>query len=314
MSIIRVDKSAGRWEAVPVALTNDARLSLEARGLAAWFMTRPPNWRIRAGALSGLLAVGRDKVKRLLRELEDAGYLVRARSHDPDGRWVWESTFSPTPAIDVFSVDGRAVDGGAGDGRPGDGRTGDGGATDGPPAAGKPVDISKTRGTTRLRSTTETNPEEEGTASSASLRYPKVLTEGLLDSSVRCMKECPEAMRQAVLDEVAAMAERSLIRGRAIGLLRTLVIAAKRGTFVPSAGIAFRRRNGSETDPRSTPQDTPAVRMTDAEREEVKKKLTALRNSLAASAVAVPKTKNFSSATASPQPPHFQPARPRTES
>ena len=144
MTIIRVDKSAGRWEAVPVALTNDARLSLETRGLAAWFMARPSNWRIQAGALSGLLDVGRDKIKRMLRELEDAGYLVRSRSHDAEGRWVWESTFSPIPTVDVFPVDGKSVDGQSVDGAPGDGRPVNGKAVNGSTVDGKGVDIRKT--------------------------------------------------------------------------------------------------------------------------------------------------------------------------
>ena len=268
MSIIRVDKSAGRWEAVPVALMNDARLSLETRGLAAWFMTRPSNWRIQAGALSGLLAVGRDKVKRMLRELEVAGYLVRSRSHDAEGRWVWESTFSPVPAIDVFPVDGQSVDGRA---------------TDGLAVDGKGVDISKTRRTTRPKTTTEVVPEDGCSDQDEPLLFPQVLSADLRAASSRCLEACPSPLRQAVLDEVAGLAQRSRIRGSAVGLLRALVASAGRGTFVPAAGLEVGRARVQTPGDNPRPQSMePVVRMTDAERAEVKRKLAALRKNLVA--------------------------------
>lgn len=280
MSIIRVDKSAGRWEAVPVALTNDARLSLETRGLAAWFMTRPSNWRIQAGALSGLLCVGRDKVKRMLRELEVAGYLVRSRSHDSEGRWVWESTFSPIPTIDVFSVDGESVDGQPVDGRAVDGRTGDG-----PTVDGKGVDIKQTGRTTRPRTTTEVVPEEGWSVQDAALQFPEVLSGASREAADRCLEGCPAPLRQAVLDEVAGLGQRSRIRGSPVGLLRALVESARRGSFVPSAGLELARARAQEsvTRPRPKPAE-PVPRMSDAERAEVKRKLAALRTNLAASA------------------------------
>ena len=279
MSIIRVDKSAGRWEAVPVALTNDVRLSLETRGLAAWFMTRPSNWRIQAGALSGLLSVGRDKVKRMLRELEVAGYLVRSRSHDAEGRWVWESTFSPVPAIDVFSVDGESVDG-----KPIDGRAVDGGSTDGRAVDGKGVDIRQTGKTTRSRTTTEVVAEESCSGQDGQLRYPAVLSGALQEASSECLEACPSPLRQAVLDEVAGLAQRSRIRGSPVGLLRALVASARRGTFVAAAGLEVGKARVQTPVDRARPQPPePVKRMSEAERAEVKRKLAALRTNLVAS-------------------------------
>lgn len=101
--IIRVARHQGRWEAIPRALIEDARLSFEARWFAIWLTARPPGWEIRAGALPRLLIdrtrcsghLGRDASKRLLRELETAGYLVRRRRRGARGRWVWESSFDP---------------------------------------------------------------------------------------------------------------------------------------------------------------------------------------------------------------------------
>jgi hypothetical protein len=87
-TILRVDKKAGRWEAIPVALIADDRLGFDTRGFAVWLISKPDGWEIRAGALPYLLKdctamrghVGRDKARRFLRELERGGYLVRTRA------------------------------------------------------------------------------------------------------------------------------------------------------------------------------------------------------------------------------------------
>ena len=118
-AILRVDKSAGRWEAIPTALINDARLGFDTRGFAAWLLARPDGWQIQASCLPRLLKVrsdhvGRDKARRFLRELERAGYLARSRRHSDDGRWFWDYAFRPTSqctTIDAFSGDGSPVDG-----------------------------------------------------------------------------------------------------------------------------------------------------------------------------------------------------------
>ncbi len=99
-------------------MINDARLGFDTRGFAAWLLTRPRGWQIRASALPRLLRsrsrhVGRDRARRFLRELERAGYLTRTRHRTADGRWVWDNAFRPNPAlstIDAFSVDGKHVD------------------------------------------------------------------------------------------------------------------------------------------------------------------------------------------------------------
>ena len=117
-SIVRVDTSAGRWEAVPKALIEDARLSAEARWFAIWLCARPPGWEIRASGLPRLLKdqsrpsghLGRDLIRRMLRELENAGYLVRTRMRDVDGRWVWRICLNATPQV-ASTIDGLAVAG-----------------------------------------------------------------------------------------------------------------------------------------------------------------------------------------------------------
>lgn len=65
----------------------DARLSLEARGLFALMVSLPDNWEYTVSGLAVKAGCGRDKVRRLLRELQEVGYLTREQSHDAGGKF-----------------------------------------------------------------------------------------------------------------------------------------------------------------------------------------------------------------------------------
>lgn len=78
-------------------LFEDSRLSLEARGLMGYLLSKPDDWQVRVPDLQRTANVGRDQMRRILRELESAGYLVRRRTHGANGRWTWESLIHETP-------------------------------------------------------------------------------------------------------------------------------------------------------------------------------------------------------------------------
>ena len=65
----------------------DDRLTLEARGLFALMVSLPENWEYTVSGLAVKAGCGKDKVRRLLRELQTAGYLVRGQSHDQGGKF-----------------------------------------------------------------------------------------------------------------------------------------------------------------------------------------------------------------------------------
>jgi hypothetical protein len=237
-SILRVDKSAGCWEAIPTSLVNDARLGFDTRGFAAWLLTRPPGWQIRASALPQLLRsrsrhVGRDRARRFLRELERAGYLTRTRHRTADGRWIWEHAFRPNSAvssIDAFSGGGSGVDG----------LTVDGLTVD-----GKHVDLIHTLNSSRsdysiLNKTTTTTTAPKPVVVVGDLmgiRYPNCLGGRRLESAKKLMTQCPAVDRQAVLDEFSAMLRDTVVR-HPMGLLNRLVERAKAGQFVPNRSLA----------------------------------------------------------------------------
>jgi hypothetical protein len=231
-SILRVDRSAGCWEAIPTSLINDARLGFDTRGFAAWLLARPPVWQIRASALPHLLKcgsghVGRDKARRFLRELERATYLTRIRRQGTDGRWIWDYVFRPTSVvstIDALSVGGSPVDGSTVD--------------------GKGVDITQTLNNSRsdnsiLNKTTTTTPAAGPVVVVADLvevHYPNCLAARRLASARKLIAHCPPEHRQAVLDELDAMLRDGVVR-HPMGLLNELIESAKEGRFVPNRSL-----------------------------------------------------------------------------
>jgi hypothetical protein len=223
-AVLRVDKREGRWEAIPVELINDFRLEWDTRGIANWLIARPAGWEIRITALPNLLknqsmGVGRERLRRILRELENAGYLTRSRHRLASGRWYWRCVFRPIPhrvTIDGLAVGGSPVDGSA--------------------SGGKPVDIHNTvRNTrlkqTRLNTTTQARAGTENARADSKIDFPECLRGRLWASAVSLIADCPESARQLVLDEIAAMHAKGKVR-HPVGLLRKLIDCARAGTFV----------------------------------------------------------------------------------
>lgn len=68
-------------------VAQDGRLSLEARGLFALMVSLPDNWEYTVSGLAVKAGCGRDKIRRLLRELQNVGYLIREQGHDQGGKF-----------------------------------------------------------------------------------------------------------------------------------------------------------------------------------------------------------------------------------
>jgi hypothetical protein len=246
-SILRVDHSAGGWEAVPAALINDDRLGLDTRGFAAWLLARPGGWEIRATALPRLLSsgasrVGREKAQRFLRELERAAYLTRTKRRRCDGCWIWDFSFSPTSLskkIPSATIDGLAVN-------------------------GQPVHYLHTLISNRLDqyrlkpTTTAPSMTETGGEVSAlmEIRFPEFLTGQMLADARKRISQCPQETRQAVLDELGAMVAEGVVR-YPLGLLRCLIRKAGEGEFVPKRlRAAAPAKTPSSRSPRRTSSES----------------------------------------------------------
>jgi hypothetical protein len=86
------------------AAFEDERLTWEARGILAYLLTKPDDWQVRTNdLLKRAPKCGLDKLTRILKELEVAGYLVRERKNIDGGRFLWVTTVYENP-LDAHEV------------------------------------------------------------------------------------------------------------------------------------------------------------------------------------------------------------------
>lgn len=78
----------GNFTVVQNSIVNDERLSLEAIGLLTWLLSKPDNWRVIQNHIGAVFKIGRDKVRRLINELIECGYLQRQTVRDEAGEFV----------------------------------------------------------------------------------------------------------------------------------------------------------------------------------------------------------------------------------
>lgn len=117
MSIIRVKKNKDYFAASNEPF-NDTSLSWEARGMMGYLLSKPDDWELRLSDLINKGPAGAKKIRGILKELEEHGYLERYKFRGEDGRFVWvsvvyeNSTILPKgicgdPTILPKSIDGK---------------------------------------------------------------------------------------------------------------------------------------------------------------------------------------------------------------
>lgn len=127
-------------------LVLDASLTWEARGMMGYLLSRPPGWILQKSDLIARSPAGREKVERILKELETAGYIIRWQEQGEGGRFLWRSEiFETTAAAAQWQIDNsdhkRVSRSRTINGFPVHGLTVDGSTVDGSTVNGKPVDI-----------------------------------------------------------------------------------------------------------------------------------------------------------------------------
>ena len=95
--ILRIEKTKS-YTVIDNALLEDRRLSFAARGLAAYLLSLPDDWRINADDLERRSERdGRCTVRAAMRELTRAGYITRHKHQDELGRWTTSLCFHEVP-------------------------------------------------------------------------------------------------------------------------------------------------------------------------------------------------------------------------
>ncbi|TDD98903.1 hypothetical protein [Jiangella asiatica] len=151
--IVRAPGHTAHFTILDNALLRDERLSFRARGLLAAILSRPADWRTNSTQLTREGREGRDAIRAALRELEDAGYVVRRKQRGERGRWITVTFVYETPQHSDQGESGILA-GGAEDWKTGVGE----------PGVGEPGAIRRTE--------TKDRDEEERSASSSAPSSP----------------------------------------------------------------------------------------------------------------------------------------------
>lgn len=84
---IRRGARNARYTAVPNQIFEDQRLSMEARWLLGYLLSKPDGWVVRLGDIRKRGGCGRDKARAMVRELVEAGYAEKEDARKDDGKF-----------------------------------------------------------------------------------------------------------------------------------------------------------------------------------------------------------------------------------
>jgi hypothetical protein len=106
MTIVRREDRA-QFTIVPNAIFLDDRLSIEAKGVLGYLLSRPHSWQVRLDHVGRTLRIGRKKLQRIFRELIGAGYVTREQPRTADAHRFREIDYvvRDVPLAPIHSVD-----------------------------------------------------------------------------------------------------------------------------------------------------------------------------------------------------------------
>jgi len=208
-----------RYVIVDQAAVEDTRLSWAARGLLAYLLSRPDDWKVLVNDLRKRGNLGRDGIYALLRELRQAGYVRFERNRDAQGRMrggtyiVSEIPHPASPDVDAPA-----------------------------PAPPRPESTGALPNTDRKkRTTTTTRPTDTYRAATATrheLRFPEWLPAEMHAPAMRLVAGLDQTDAQLVIDEWAGALAAGAIKRSPLGYLKTLAVRCQAGDMSPRyAGI-----------------------------------------------------------------------------
>lgn len=97
--VIRVRKRPNNFVMLDKTFLEDDRLSFKAKGILAYLLSKPDNWKVIVGNLVKYSKDGKAAVYAGLKELKECGYYVKTPIRSEDGRRIsrWESTVYEMP-------------------------------------------------------------------------------------------------------------------------------------------------------------------------------------------------------------------------
>jgi len=107
MSIIRVERMSQPYTMIANATLQDISISLEARGLLTYLLSKPDTWAVVVTWLAEEMSVGREKLNRIIKELENAGYIETRVVRDGGQFAKYERIVHESPTAYGFTVVGK---------------------------------------------------------------------------------------------------------------------------------------------------------------------------------------------------------------
>lgn len=217
----------------------DARLSWGARGLLAYLLHLPGNFRLSLSYLQKQSPDGRDATRSRIKELQTLGYVAIHRERNTTGCYthaIWTVTDTPSPHSENPTVENPN--------------------TENPPSDNPPlINTTDHKELTETTTTAQAAKQHDAVVVGHQLGvldFPPVFSGERRDSALQIIESCPEQHCQNVLYEVAGIIARGSLRGSPIGLLQGLVKKARQGAFVPSYAIGYAEKRRQEDDARAT--------------------------------------------------------------
>ena len=99
--IIRVRRCPNNFVTMNKTFLEDTRLSFKAKGILAYLLSKPDNWKVIIGNLVNSSTDGKKAIYSGLKELKDCGYYKKIPIRDENGRKIirWESTIYEIPEL-----------------------------------------------------------------------------------------------------------------------------------------------------------------------------------------------------------------------
>lgn len=95
----------GGYTVLPNQILRDETLTLQAKGLFCMMASFPENWDFTVKGLATVAGCGREKISAALKNLEDAGYLLREQGHCETGQFaanlfiLYDEKIAPLPGF-----------------------------------------------------------------------------------------------------------------------------------------------------------------------------------------------------------------------